>query len=104
MKIKKVAMLLALGATSVGAYAQAQSEKPYLRSSIYTVLLKSDAENAKLDREIEDPNLVTSMIAGFKDSFKDIKSMNPFKKKKENLLLRNMKNQKSLFLLMIKNQ
>ena len=80
MKIKKVAMLLALGAISVSAYAQAQAEKPYLRSSIYTVLLKSDAENAKLDREIEDPNLVTSMISGFKDSFKDL---NPFKKNKK---------------------
>lgn len=74
MKIKAILACLAiLFATSYNA--QAQDEPKYMRSSIYTVLVKSDKENAKLDREIENPNLVMGLVDGFKDAGKSIGGM-----------------------------
>ena len=64
------------------AGAQSADEKPYLRSSIYTILLQSQQENEKLDREIENPNLVTEMVSSIKDSANEIKGL--FKKKSDN--------------------
>ena len=83
MKTKSLSILLACFALSSFS-SHAQDEPTYLRSSIYTVLVKSDIENAKLDREIEDPNLITSMVSGFKDAKKSLSSLNPFKKSKDN--------------------
>ena len=81
MKMKTLGCLLVcLAFMSISSHAQ--NEQTFLRSSIYTVLVKSDIENAKLDREIEDPNLITSMVAGFKDTKNALASMNPFKKSK----------------------
>ena len=66
MKSKAILSCLAiLFATTI--CAQAQDEPKYMRSSIYTVLVKSDKENAKLDNEIENPNLVMALVDGVKE-------------------------------------
>lgn len=78
MKSKAILACLAiLFATSYNA--QAQDEPKYMRSSVYTVLVKSDKENAKLDREIENPNLVMGLV----DAGKSIGGMFKGKKQEE---------------------
>ena len=71
--MKKLSALLIAAMICAAAVAQSADEKPYLRSSIYTILLQSQQENDKLDREIENPNLVTAMVSAFKDVGKEIK-------------------------------
>lgn len=82
MKSKAILACLAiLFATSYNA--QAQDEPKYMRSSIYTVLVKSDKENARLDEEIEHPNLVMGLIDAGKDIGKSFGSMFKGNKKEE---------------------
>ncbi len=82
MKSKAIsACLVILFATSYNA--QAQDEPKYMRSSIYTVLIKSDKQNAKLDQEIENPNLVMGLVNAGKDIGKSFGSMLGKKKNEE---------------------
>lgn len=69
MKLRKLLPLLAIATAFTAVNAQ-NYEQPFTKPSIYTVLVKSDEENAKLDYEIENPNLILKKWNEFKEQIK----------------------------------
>ncbi|MBO4380137.1 MAG: hypothetical protein J5784_03960 [Muribaculaceae bacterium] len=70
MNYKLFLPLLAVGMTFSAMSAQ-NYEQPMTKPSVYMILVKSDKENAKLDYEIENPNLILKRFNEIKNQFKD---------------------------------
>lgn len=58
--IKKTITFATMVALAISAYAQ--DAPTYMRSSIYTFLIKSDEQNAKLDEEVVENNEITGIV------------------------------------------
>lgn len=71
-----LALMSVLAVTAV-QLAQAQEEPKFMRSSLYTFLIKSDAQNAKLDVETTSGNVGTELIKSFVKKDKDTEATGP---------------------------
>ncbi len=56
--------------TALSVSAQDQENPKYMRSSVYTVLVKSDRQNKELDKEVEETNIITAVTDAFVDAKK----------------------------------
>ena len=71
MNYKIILSLLAVGMSFSALYAQ-NYEQPMTKPSVYMILVKSDKENATLDYEIENPNLILKKFNEIKDQLKGL--------------------------------
>lgn len=76
MKLKTFLAAVAVLATVAPTYAaeKLDSVPNFRRSSLYTFLIRSDAQDAKLDTEVVSSNLVTGLVDAVKDTAKELKA------------------------------
>ena len=85
MRLKTLLAAIAVMASVTPTYAaeKLDSVPNFRRSSLYTFLIRSDAQDAKLDTEVVSSNLVTGLVGAVKETVKKDTAATPTVKRSE---------------------